>query len=188
LALFAMLWIFVFRIGDRGDGAGLPYLPVLNPLDLANLALFVVLWRWLRRLLPANSAWLYWLWGTAAFLALNLAIARTVHHLTGVDYRPEALVDSAVLQTTYAIFWGALALVLMFWSTRRKSRAVWLAGAVILALTVVKLFVIDLSNADTIARIISFIGVGLLVIVIAYFAPVPPAVETEPEVANVEAV
>jgi uncharacterized membrane protein len=75
----------------------------------------------------------------------------------------------------------------MFWSTRRRLRTAWLAGAAILALTILKLFVVDLSNANTIARIISFIGVGLLVLLIAYFAPAPPLTNTAKPATPVEA-
>jgi uncharacterized membrane protein len=39
---------------------------------------------------------------------------------------------------------------------------------------VVKLFVIDLSHVGGLERIVSFIGVGLLMLVVGWFAPVPP--------------
>lgn len=38
-----------------------------------------------------------------------------------------------------------------------------------------KLFVRDLANAGTVERIVTFIGVGLGLLAIGYFAPVPPA-------------
>ena len=37
-----------------------------------------------------------------------------------------------------------------------------------------KLFLNDLGNTGTVARIVSFIGVGVLLMVIGYVAPVPP--------------
>ena len=39
---------------------------------------------------------------------------------------------------------------------------------------VLKLFIIDLSDAGSIGRIISFLVVGLLMLVIGFFAPLPP--------------
>jgi uncharacterized membrane protein len=45
---------------------------------------------------------------------------------------------------------------------------------VLLALVVVKLFAVDLSRVGGVARIVSFIGVGLLLLLIGYLAPVPP--------------
>ncbi|WP_205409790.1 DUF2339 domain-containing protein [Pseudothauera hydrothermalis] len=44
---------------------------------------------------------------------------------------------------------------------------------------VVKLFLLDLSNIGCIERVVSFLGVGLLMLVIGEFAPLPPrAAET----------
>ena len=41
-------------------------------------------------------------------------------------------------------------------------------------LVVLKLFIVDLGNTGTVAMIISFLGVGALLLVIGYFAPAPP--------------
>jgi uncharacterized membrane protein len=56
----------------------------------------------------------------------------------------------------------------------------WIIGAVLLGVVVAKLFLIDLSNTGTVERVVSFIGVGVLVIVIGYFSPVPPRSEEKP--------
>ena len=49
--------------------------------------------------------------------------------------------------------------------------------------SVMKLFVIDLGNTGTVARIISFLGVGALLLVVGYYAPAPPreAIEVDDE-------
>jgi len=47
-------------------------------------------------------------------------------------------------------------------------------GAALLALVVAKLFLVDLAQVGTVERIVSFIGVGLLLLLIGYLAPVPP--------------
>ena len=52
---------------------------------------------------------------------------------------------------------------------------VWMAGAVLLGIVVLKLFVVDLSNVGTLARIVSFLVVGVLMLVIGYVSPLPPA-------------
>ena len=62
-------------------------------------------------------------------------------------------------------------------ATRRALRPVWLAGAALMGVVVVKLFLIDLSGIGTVERIVSFIGVGLLMLVVGYFSPVPPRQE-----------
>ena len=43
-----------------------------------------------------------------------------------------------------------------------------------------KLFLIDLSNVGTVARIASFLSVGLLLLVTGYLAPLPPRAVEEP--------
>jgi uncharacterized membrane protein len=40
---------------------------------------------------------------------------------------------------------------------------------------VLKLFFVDLAGKGTIEQIVSFVGVGLLILLIGYLAPVPPA-------------
>ena len=53
-------------------------------------------------------------------------------------------------------------------------------GAGLLGLTVLKLFVIDLSNRGGSERIVVFIAVGLLMLVVGWFAPLPPARPSQP--------
>jgi uncharacterized membrane protein len=48
-----------------------------------------------------------------------------------------------------------------------------------MTVVVVKLFFVDLGNTDTLARVVSFLGVGLLLLVVGYFAPVPPRTAVE---------
>jgi len=50
---------------------------------------------------------------------------------------------------------------------------------VLLGLVVLKLFLVDLSGTGTVARIVSFIVVGILMLVIGYFSPMPPAKKEE---------
>ena len=114
------------------------------------------------------------MWGAVMLYCLTTGLARAVHQLGDVAYGYDDLYGSALLQTLVSIAWGGLALVLMFVARFRRSRPLWFAGAVVLVLTLIKLFVVDLASVGTITRIVSFIGVGLLIIVIAFLAPVPP--------------
>jgi uncharacterized membrane protein len=49
-----------------------------------------------------------------------------------------------------------------------------------MAVVVGKLFLVDLSHIGGIERIVSFIGVGLLMLLVGYLAPVPPRAEPTP--------
>ena len=71
-------------------------------------------------------------------------------------------------------------------SHRRALRTPWMLGAGLLALTVVKLFVIDLSNSGGSQRIVVFIAVGLLMLVVGWFAPLPPSRRPRPAAADTD--
>ena len=68
---------------------------------------------------------------------------------------------------------------LMALARRRFERSVWFVGAALLGALVLKLFLVDLGNTDTLSRVVSFLGVGLLLLVVGYFAPVPPRAVVE---------
>jgi len=79
------------------------------------------------------------------------------------------------VQTGFTLLWAITALVLMWLSARRGVRAPWIAGALLLGAVVIKLLMVDMSGSGTVARIVSFIGVGALMLVIGYVAPLPSA-------------
>jgi uncharacterized membrane protein len=83
------------------------------------------------------------------------------------------------LQTATSIAWTLLALGLTWTATRKGLRELWFAGVGLLGLVVVKLFLVDLAEVGTIARIISFIAVGILILILAYLAPLPPGNERD---------
>jgi uncharacterized membrane protein len=79
-----------------------------------------------------------------------------------------------LVQAALASFWSVLALATMVVSTRLRLRPLWITGAALMGAVVVKLFLVDLSNVSGVERIVSFIGVGLLMLLIGYLSPVPP--------------
>jgi uncharacterized membrane protein len=115
-----------------------------------------------------------------AFAWVNLTTARAVHFYGAVPYPVGNIVESDAFQTAISILWSGIALVLMGTGTRRRWRVGWLVGATLLGLVVFKLFTLDLSNLALAARIVSFISVGGLMLVIGYFAPMPPAGTEKP--------
>lgn len=44
----------------------------------------------------------------------------------------------------------------------------------LLAVVVAKLMLVDLSQTSALQRIVSFVGVGLLMLLVGYVAPLPP--------------
>jgi uncharacterized membrane protein len=159
----------------------LPYVPVLNPLDLAQARALLAVATWfvgVRRALPdarlpSNTIAIRVL-GAVLFIVLNGMLLRTLHHYAGVPFQLDAMLRSMLVQAAFSLFWTLLAMAAMVLATRRGLRALWMVGAVLLGVVVVKLFLVDLSSTGTVERVISFISVGVLVIVVGYFAPVPP--------------
>ncbi|MEO8187045.1 MAG: DUF2339 domain-containing protein, partial [Burkholderiaceae bacterium] len=80
-----------------------------------------------------------------------------------------------LVQAVLSLLWTGTAMGLMVLAHRRTMRGWWGVGAALLAAVVVKLFFVDLSGQGTIERIVSFVGVGVLILVIGYLAPVPPS-------------
>jgi hypothetical protein len=112
--------------------------------------------------------------GAVVFVVFNAILLRTVHHWAGVSYDLGPMLRSNLVQATLAIAWTTLALALMFIAKQRTSRAVWIIGAALLGVVVVKLLLLDLAQRATVERIVAFIGVGVLMLVIGYLAPLPP--------------
>jgi uncharacterized membrane protein len=117
--------------------------------------------------------------GVFGWYLLTMTVARAVHHWAAVPFDLESLAESTVLQTSLSIVWGATALTAMVIGAHGKRRVVWLTGAALMGVVVVKLFLVELGSSGTLTRIVSFLGVGLLLLVVGYFAPVPPRAELD---------
>jgi uncharacterized membrane protein len=177
-----MVWT-VAGLSMNGDPRPLPYLPLLNPLDLVQVFVFLVtiswvLWMRSEPAAPAGGLSPAVLWGitaTGVFLWLTAVVARTVHHVAEVRYQAEAMFRSDLFHTAIAVLWGLLAFGAMVTSNRLNNRTVWFAGAGLLAVVVAKLFMVDLSGSGTVSRIVSFLAVGGLMLVVGFFTPLPPA-------------
>jgi len=174
LAAASAMWIVAVNLRAPGSMQPLPYLPLLNPIDaVAALSLFALL-RWRRHNAALGDEASAKLLAVLGFVALNGIALRSIHYWGGVPYTWAALFDSVLVQATLSLLWAGAALALMLLARRRMQRLPWVTGAVLLGAVVVKLFLVDLAGSGTVARIVSFVGVGVLLLVIGYVAPVPP--------------
>jgi len=179
-ALFAAGWLLRVNISTPHRPAPLPYLPLLNPLELASVGLLWLGWCGFERI-AASDGWS----GTAkrqyaallnglAFIVLSAGVMRLWHFFDGIRWRLDYLLASFGLQASLSVVWAVTAIVLMVGGNRSGRRSRWLTGATLMAVVVVKLFLVELGNSGGIARIVSFIAVGLLLLLVGWFAPVPP--------------
>ena len=121
---------------------------------------------------------------TPALAVLGLVLttvetARSVSHWLDVPWELQALWDTTELQTSLSILWAVIGLSGMVAGVRMARRVVWVAGASWMAVVVVKLFLVDLSSLTALGRVVSFIVVGVLLLIVGYLAPVPPAARDE---------
>jgi uncharacterized membrane protein len=105
-------------------------------------------------------------------------LARIVHQFTAVKYDPVSLWQSVPLQVAYSVSWTVIGLVLTVWASRKARRVAWMVGAGLLGVVVIKLFFIDLGALSAGAKIGTFLAVGMLLMIVGYWAPVPPKART----------
>jgi uncharacterized membrane protein len=179
LVLMLLAWL-TWSAFNAGQARPLPYLPVLNPLELGQGLVLLSLAGWVRVLpaqasgaLPAGRARLAAL-GAIGFVMLTAMVLRTCHHWAGVPWEGEALFHSTLTQAALSVTWALLGVGLMLKGHRQVQRTVWTVGAALLGVVVAKLFFIELADRGGLYRIVSFIAVGLLLLLVGYFAPVPP--------------
>ena len=115
----------------------------------------------------------------AGYVWFNLMLLRSAAHYLDIPYKLEPLFHSQFVQAMLSLVWSMTALLLMRFAAGRKLRLPWMAGAGLLVLVVAKLFFIDLTNVGGVERIISFLGVGVLMLAIGYLAPFPTEPKTD---------
>lgn len=164
------LWLLLCPSDPQGMHVSLT--PLLNLLDISQLVALGVLWHLARSRFGQDANRLALL---AGFVLLNLSAVRSAALIWDLPWQVGALWASDSLQTLLAILWTLCGAASMSLSRWRTSRVYWFAGAALLGAAVLKLFAVDLGQSGTLARIISFIAVGALLLVIGYIAPLPPA-------------
>ena len=181
-AVFAMAWLLWANwVAPRESG--LPYLPLLNPLELATAAIVWQAWRWFGLWLPENDAdaqkMRLALPSALALFAVSALVMRVWHEYGGVAWRLRELLASFGLQASLSIVWALLAIGLMVRGNQQSARSLWFTGAGLMGVVVAKLFLVELGNSGGVARIVSFIVVGVLLLLVGWFAPMPPKDEAD---------
>jgi uncharacterized membrane protein len=186
ILLYLLIWCLTICF-EQGDPAPLMYLPILNPIDLMILFMFLLILRWNQKYSDRalTAGWMLpvrikgAVIGLFGCIWLSALVLRTIHFWEEVPYEAPNLATSALVQTSLSVLWSLYAMAVLFYSTKKGLQGGWIAGAGLLAIVVIKLFLIDLSGTGTIARIISFVAVGLLMLIIGYFSPLPPSRQKE---------
>ncbi|MES2127847.1 MAG: DUF2339 domain-containing protein [Pseudomonadota bacterium] len=175
-AAWSLVLVAVWNLTQDGATAPLPYVPLLNPLDVSScfaMLLALACYRLHHRAGAVPGPRLRLGAALAAYGWFNLALLRTMANYRDIPYQFDKLFASQFVQAALSLTWSLTALLLMRFAATRQLRPVWMCGAALLALVVGKLFLIDLSSVGSIERIVSFLGVGALMLGIGYIAPYP---------------
>jgi len=188
LNLLLVAWFFSMSLYSSGNAAPLHYLPLLNPLDISLSATLLILLIWqqnIGHLFYTNSRNMLALTGLMSFALLNGMLLRTLHHWAGTPFQWTAILHTPLVQMSFTFLWAITAFMLMLIAHRRGMRQLWLIGASLMGLVVAKIFLLDMAQTGSVERIASFIGAGLMLLVMGYFAPLPPAQKTHADMESV---
>ncbi len=134
LALLMLGWFWLANSFSDGHAEPLPYVPLLNPLELGLLFALGSVYIWSRSAVPqlgvrAAHAELaaQAVSGLSLFAFVTALVMRAAHHWGGVAFELDALLASMLVQAGLSIAWSLIALSLMIGGHLRHRREVWLA-------------------------------------------------------------
>jgi uncharacterized membrane protein len=129
-----------------------------------------------------GAAWSRWLGFLAAALTVYLLSVLAID-IVGLRIGGETPLDELETQgqVVLSVLWAALGLAGLMYGIRSGSRDLRLGGLALLGIATIKVFLFDLAALDVAYRVISFIALGILLLVSAWLwqraqpKPVAPA-------------
>ncbi|SPL70632.1 DUF2339 domain-containing protein [Acinetobacter stercoris] len=177
-----MIWIICSQLFSAQ--AFQAYLfPILNPFDLVSIAMLAgFIWMLSLQLKTGLDRGI-----VAVLIVLSLLwlcsyiVLRALHMYLDTPYNSLQIWQDGTVQLSFTLLWVCLALITMSLASRKSLRSMWILGGSILVLVTLKLVLFDLSHVGTLTRVVSFLGAGFVMLIIAYIAPIP-----EPEQLAIE--
>lgn len=173
-ALLGLWWLLA--MASSANAAPLPWVVLLNPLELAQLAVLALVATWLwqgrddgERMPPLPLVGM----ALAGLLLVTVMTLRAVHHWGGEPWG-ERLVGTQLAQTSLTVVWSLLGVLGWVSGSRRGQWGLWLAGAILMGVVLAKLLLIDRGNLGDLLGIGAFIAYGLLCTLVGWLAPAPP--------------
>ncbi len=164
-----------------GSLSFVPYLPLLNILDLSGFAFVLLVYQVFKSQIIAvfdeSKRTVYTLLALTAFIVLNASMLRCFHFWYAIEYKWSVMFKTLMIQSGFSILWSLTAVILMVLAAKKHIRTMWLVGLGLMVVVVAKLFLIDMSASGTVERIIAFLSVGVLLSLVGYFSPLPPDIE-----------
>lgn len=147
-----------------GSNVGGPFFNLLLLAYALPAVLALILARSVSGSRPAPYA------NTIAGAALLLALVYVTLQIRRIYHGPVLTLGATTdaEQYTYSVAWLAFGVVLLLGGWLFDSRRARLASAVVIGLTVMKAFFIDMSGLTGVLRALSFIGLGLVLVAIGW--------------------
>ncbi|MDP8175165.1 DUF2339 domain-containing protein [Phocoenobacter skyensis] len=174
--LLIFVWFsFLFY---RGENTSIPWIPIFNPIELLQCIILGGVIIWLKEnyqaiALPQKIL----IVPVLILMLLSAVVLRIIHHYIGIEWHI-TMFKYAIVQMGLTIVWSIIGLIIWVLGSKYKSRILWLFGAILMLVVIIKLIFIDRSHLGNLYGILSFFIYGLLCVLVGYFAPIPP-LETE---------
>lgn len=137
--------------------------PIANLLLLAYGAPILLFWLAAKFFQPALQTHFYALAGIGTWIFLNLEI----RHLWQGELSLVPQAEGGELYT-YSLVWLMMAVASLLYGTLRQKARLYQAGMVLLMITIGKIFLIDMSGLTGLLRVVSFMGLGLCLLGLAF--------------------
>jgi len=166
------LW-WLSALFSPADSAPLPWLAVFNPVELVQTSVLLLALMWRRESGPQMRP--HWQSGLAlaGLLLISVMTLRGVHHWGGERW-DTFVYESTLAQTSLAVVWSILGVCGWILGSRRGHWGLWLGSALLMAVVLLKLLLIDRSNLGNLLGIGAFIAYGLMCTLVGWLAPAPP--------------
>ena len=157
-------------------------LPIINPFDLVSIAMLAgFIWMLSLQVKSGLDKGIVAVLMVLSLLWLSSYIVlRALHVYLNTPFNEMAVWGNATVQLSLTLLWVSLAFMTMSLASRKQLRSVWILGGSILVIVTLKLVLFDLSHIGTLTRVISFLGAGFVMLMIAYIAPIPEGENTNP--------
>ncbi|HAM64280.1 MAG TPA: DUF2339 domain-containing protein [Acinetobacter nosocomialis] len=174
----SLLWLLMVSL-DGHSAEYLYFIPLINLTDFLSIAIFAGLLFIIYQHDFDQDKSLEWTFKITTILVgllvFSSVVVRGLHHYWATPLWSVSIWTNGVVQLSLTLLWVILAFVLTTFSSRKMIRQLWFVGAALLGIVVLKLILLDLSQSATLTRVISFIGAGGVMLIIAYLAPLPPS-------------
>lgn len=177
--LFALISLIVFindndtAVGFRnawltGQGQG-NYFRSYFVIPPVVMVMQFMIWKYIKPLLQGKQVFLLQVLNTLVVLYTISALLD--HAVVLIAMHPKADIDSIVhsnQKTGYSILWGVYAFVLMFLGLKWSDKNVRIIAIALFGVTILKLFLIDISTLSEGGKIAAFISLGVLLLIISF--------------------